>query len=163
MIEAYLALGSNLQDPRQQIKSAIASIQKLHDTHLVDQSSLFRTPPVGYEDQPDFINAVVKITTQLAPENLLEKLQSIENAHHRVREKVNGPRTLDIDILLYGKSVINTQSLTVPHPRMLERAFVIVPLAQIDPNLELPCGSLLSDIRARLDISMIQLIEARGE
>jgi 2-amino-4-hydroxy-6-hydroxymethyldihydropteridine diphosphokinase len=135
---AYVALGSNLHDPVQQVKSGLAALGTLPGTHLVARSSLYRTAPVGKVDQPDFINAVARVDTRLEAGALLQALLAIERQHARVRLERNGPRTLDLDLLLYGGLRIDAPGLTVPHPRMHERAFVLVPLAEIAPDLDIP-------------------------
>lgn len=132
---AYIGLGSNLNNPRQQLITAIADIKKLPDSHVVSVSNLYETAPVGYHDQPNFINAVLALDTQIPAEQLLQQLQHIENEHGRIRNHIRfGPRTLDLDLLLYDWDVFNTDQLKVPHPRMLEREFVLKPLAEIAPN-----------------------------
>jgi 2-amino-4-hydroxy-6-hydroxymethyldihydropteridine diphosphokinase len=133
-VTAFVGLGSNLGDPAAQIRSAIRALAALPETRLVRRSSLYRNPPAGYLDQPEFINAVARIETRLAPRDLLEELLAIERAHGRVRDFPNGPRTLDLDILLYGERTVREPGLTIPHPRMLERAFVLLPLAEIAPE-----------------------------
>ncbi|HWA39770.1 MAG TPA: 2-amino-4-hydroxy-6-hydroxymethyldihydropteridine diphosphokinase [Burkholderiales bacterium] len=138
MTVAYVGLGSNLEDPARQVQTALQELDRLPDTRLVRQSSLYRTKPVGYADQPDFINAVAQIETGLAAERLLDELQAIEARHGRERSFPNAPRTLDLDLLLYGNLVLRTGRLTLPHPRMKERAFVLDPLREIAPDLELP-------------------------
>jgi 2-amino-4-hydroxy-6-hydroxymethyldihydropteridine diphosphokinase len=120
----------------QQIAGALDALAALPDTRLVRASSFYRTAPVGYAGQPDFVNAVVAIDTGLAPRALLDALLAIERQHGRVRTVPNGPRTLDLDLLVYGEVRLNEPGLTVPHPRMHERAFVMVPLAEIAPDFE---------------------------
>ncbi len=138
---AYVALGSNLNGPAGQVERALQAIDKLPKTRLVKQSSLYQTAPVGYENQPDFINAVAEISTQLSPEALLDALLDIENDAGRDRPFTNAPRVLDCDLLLYDDMVIHTAKLTLPHPRMHTRGFVLLPLAEIAPELSLPDGS----------------------
>ncbi len=129
----FVALGANLGDATATIQRAIEAIARLPDTRLLSQSSLYRTAPVQALG-PDFINAVVEISTGLSAQALLGHLQGLENSEHRQRPYANAPRTLDLDILLYGDHSIQTPSLQVPHPRMNQRAFVLVPLAEIAPN-----------------------------
>jgi 2-amino-4-hydroxy-6-hydroxymethyldihydropteridine diphosphokinase len=131
---AAIALGSNLDDPEAQVQRGFEEIGKLPHTQLLARSRLYRTAPVGYADQPDFINACALVETQLAPQALLEGLFAIERAHDRVRTIPNGPRTLDLDIILYGDRVINEPGLTIPHPRAHERDFVLVPLRDVWPE-----------------------------
>jgi 2-amino-4-hydroxy-6-hydroxymethyldihydropteridine diphosphokinase len=135
---AYVGLGSNLADPARQVETALQELDGLPHTRLVKRSSLYRTKPVGYADQPDFINAVAQLETGLPAERLLDELQALEVRHGRERSFPNAPRTLDLDLLLFGKLVLRTDRLTVPHPRMKERAFVLDPLREIAPDLELP-------------------------
>jgi 2-amino-4-hydroxy-6-hydroxymethyldihydropteridine diphosphokinase len=135
---AYVGLGSNLQDPVRQVEAAFEELDRLPRTRVVKRSSLYRTAPVGYADQPEFINAVVQLDTGLAAEQLLDELQGLEARHGRERSFPNAPRILDLDLLLFGDLVLRTERLTVPHPRMRERAFVLEPLREIAPHLELP-------------------------
>ena len=138
MTTAYVGLGSNLEDPARQVETALQELDRLPHTRLVRRSKLHRTAPVGYADQPDFINAVAQLETGLPAERLLDELQALEARHGRVRSFRNAPRTLDLDLLLFGSLVMNTERLTLPHPRMRERAFVLEPLREIAPDLELP-------------------------
>jgi len=137
MQKAFIALGSNLQQPEQQVLKACQEIKSLPKTRLIKSSSLYRTAPVGYDDQPDFINAVVQVETDLTPREFLRALQALENSHGRERPFPNAPRVLDLDLLLYGNMVMSTEELTLPHPRMHERGFVLLPLAEIAPDLKL--------------------------
>lgn len=136
---AYVALGSNLAGdldcPASQIIRALQSIDNITKTKLVKQSSLYQSAPVGYNEQPDFINAVAELNTQLSPEALLDALLEIESRAGRERPFANAPRVLDLDLLLYDDVSLHTEKLTLPHPRMFERAFVMLPLAEISPNL----------------------------
>ena len=138
MATAYLALGANLDDPANTLRRAITALANTHGLSLLAQSSLYRTAPVGLAGQPDFVNAVVTIETTLNPETLLDTLLSIESDFGRVRRERNGPRTLDLDLLLYDQTILHTERLTLPHPRLHLRAFVLVPLAEIAPMLALP-------------------------
>ena len=131
MVEAYLGLGSNIGDREQQLKEAIERLRHEEGIQVQRVSSVYETKPVGYVEQPDFLNLCVQVQTTLAPEILLERCLNIEQALHRVRKERWGPRTMDIDVLLYGDSIIETERLTVPHPRMTERAFVMIPLNEI--------------------------------
>ncbi len=141
---AFVALGSNLSGnldcPASQVIRGFHSIKKLSKTKLIRQSSLYQSAPFGYADQPDFINAVVEISTQLSPENLLDALLNIELEAGRERPFANAPRVLDLDILLYDDLILQTKKLTLPHPRMHERGFVLLPLAEIAPDLVIPNG-----------------------
>lgn len=140
----YVAIGSNLADPVTQAQAAITALEILAMSRLVLVSSLYASKPMGPQEQPDYINAVACIDTCLAPIELLDALQQIENEQGRVRKEHWGARTLDLDILLYGDEVISTPRLTVPHYGMKEREFVLYPLAEIAPQLQLPCGQALS-------------------
>ncbi len=134
---AFVALGANLGDPRRAIVEAIDALGELPGTRLLSVSSLYRSAPID-STGPDFLNAVVEIETPLAPEALLDALQAIERAHGRDRPYANAPRTLDLDLLLHGEGVVDTVRLRLPHPRMHLRAFVLAPLAEIDPMLRIP-------------------------
>ena len=133
-VRAAIALGSNLDDPEAHVRRAMDEIDALPGTHVLARSSLFRTTPVGYADQPDFINACVLVETGLAPRALLDELLALEKRHGRVREIPNGPRTLDLDIVVYGDLRIDEPGLKVPHPRAHERAFVLDPLREVWPQ-----------------------------
>ena len=158
LIPAFIGLGSNLGDPAAQIRRAMQALAAMPETRLVRRSALYRNPPAGYRDQPEFVNAVASIETWLAPRDLLDQLLAIERAHGRVRDFHNGPRTLDLDILLYGERIVREPGLTIPHPRMLQRAFVLVPLAEIAPDAVVPGGGRVAELAAKLDASgMIKL------
>lgn len=146
MVAAYVGLGSNLGDPVDQVSKAITELDGLPDTELVGNSALYQSKPMGGLEQPDYINAVARIDTRLGAEDLLRELQSIESAHGRVRGEHWGARTLDLDLLLYGSIIIDTVDLKVPHPGMHERAFVLYPLYEIAPDLEIPRCGALSDL-----------------
>lgn len=145
MKRAYIGLGSNLDDPRQQVIDALTELGDIPQSRVAARSSLYRSDPVGPPGQPDYINAVAALETELEPEQLLDALQAIEQTHQRVRKIHWGPRTLDLDILLFDDRTISTERLTVPHAWMLERNFVLWPLAEIAPELLLPDGSALSE------------------
>ncbi len=153
----YVGIGANLNNPTEQVHKALSKLSKLTKSRLIAQSSLYRTPPMGPQAQDDFINAVAKLETWLAPIELLDELQAIENAQGRVRKNDRwGPRTIDLDLLLYGNQVIETTRLSVPHYGMKERAFVLVPLAEIAPGLILPDNSPLIELVKYIDIQGIQ-------
>ncbi|MDX9706640.1 MAG: 2-amino-4-hydroxy-6-hydroxymethyldihydropteridine diphosphokinase [Azospira sp.] len=135
---AFVALGANLADPVAQVRAALAALDRLPQTRLVAASSLYRTAPIGLAGQPDFINAVAALDTALAPTALLDALLAIETDFGRVRTGKNGPRTLDLDLLLHGETRGDTPRLTLPHPRLHLRAFVIAPLAEIAPDCRIP-------------------------
>jgi 2-amino-4-hydroxy-6-hydroxymethyldihydropteridine diphosphokinase len=134
---AYVGIGSNLDDPRAQVLTAFTELDTLPHTRVVKKSSLYRTAPMGHRDQPDFINAVAQLETGLPAVRLLAELQAVEARHGRQRSFPNAPRTLDLDILLFGTATMRSAALTVPHPRMHERAFVLKPLLEIAPELPL--------------------------
>jgi 2-amino-4-hydroxy-6-hydroxymethyldihydropteridine diphosphokinase len=134
---AYVGIGSNLGDSRANVKRAIEQLGRLPKTRLARQSSLFCTAPIEAEGD-DYVNAVARLETGLSAQELLLELQALEHAYERERPYVNAPRTLDLDILLYGSEQIQTESLTVPHPRLTRRAFALIPLLQIDPMVAVP-------------------------
>jgi len=148
---AFIALGSNLEQPEAQVNQAFEALARLPDTRLVARSSLYRSAPVGYADQPDFINAVAQIETRLTPHDLLQSLLGIEQEFGRVREFRNAPRTLDLDLLLYDDIQFHEPGLTLPHPRMHERAFVLLPLLEIDAHCVIPGRGPASDWLAQCD------------
>ena len=137
-VRAAIALGSNLDGPEAQVRRGFDEIGALPGTKLLARSKLYRTAPVGYADQPDFINACALVETSLAPRALLDALLAIEQRHGRQRTIVNGPRTLDLDIIVYGDRVIDEPGLTIPHPRARERAFVMQPLLEVWPDIVIP-------------------------
>lgn len=137
-VVAYIALGSNLDNPKMQIQDAFAELDEIQSTSLLQTSSLYGSAPWGYANQPDFINAVASVETELTPRQLLDELLKIETWHGRERSFANAPRTLDLDIALYGDQIVDEANLKIPHPRMHERAFVLVPLAEIAPELTIP-------------------------
>ena len=138
MNTAFIALGANLGDPAATVKAAFAALANLPDSRIVHCSSLYRTAPVGITEQPEFVNAVAQLETGLAPEALLDALLVIEQPFRRIRAGRNGPRTLDLDLLLYGDQFVSLPRLTLPHPRLHLRAFVLYPLAEIAPDLKIP-------------------------
>ena len=138
MNTAYVALGANLGDPAATIRAAFGALANLPESRVVHCSSLYRTAPIGNIEQPEFINAVAALETTLAPESLLDALFDIEARFGRIRAEKNGPRTLDLDLLLYNNQQLNLPRLTLPHPRLHLRAFVLYPLAELAPDLQLP-------------------------
>ena len=150
MNNIFIALGSNLKNPKKQIKNGILSIKKINGVKILKKSHLYETPPVGILDQPNFVNAVIKISSNLNPQELLDKLLNIENIAGRIRDKKNGPRILDIDILLFNDFILDKDSLTIPHPRMHERLFVLMPLKDIDKNIVIPNQGAIKDIINKL-------------
>ncbi|MGF1840231.1 2-amino-4-hydroxy-6-hydroxymethyldihydropteridine diphosphokinase [Vibrio atlanticus] len=152
MITAYIAVGSNLADPVSQANLAIETLKNLPRTTFVATSQLYSSTPMGPQNQPDYINAVVAIKTELTPIELLDCTQKIEQEQGRVRKDERwGPRTLDLDIVLYGNEVIDSARLTVPHYGMKEREFVLYPLAEIAPSLQLPDGTELTELLKKVD------------
>ena len=149
MTRCYIGLGSNLDDPAAQLRSALEQMQEIPHTTQVACSSFYASAPVGPGEQPDYVNAVARLDTELAPEALLDALQAIENRHGRERTLRWGARTLDLDILLYGNQQLDCARLCVPHPRMAERNFVLQPLAELAPDLSMPDGTALQTLLAQ--------------
>ncbi|MFH0510333.1 2-amino-4-hydroxy-6-hydroxymethyldihydropteridine diphosphokinase [Escherichia coli] len=147
MTVAYIAIGSNLASPLEQVNAALKALGDIPESHILIVSSFYRTPPLGPQDQPDYLNAAVALETSLAPEELLNHTQRIELQQGRVRKAERwGPRTLDLDIMLFGNEVINTERLTVPHYDMKNRGFMLWPLFEIAPELVFPDGEMLRQI-----------------
>lgn len=146
MTTVFIGLGSNLDSPKQHITTAIESIGEIQSTHVTKVSSLYKSKPVGPQDQGDYVNAVVELETELTPLDLLDNLQTIENEHGRVRNERWGPRTLDLDILMYGEEIIQNDRLTIPHVEMINRCFVLVPLAEIIPDIHIPGKGPVNDL-----------------
>jgi 2-amino-4-hydroxy-6-hydroxymethyldihydropteridine diphosphokinase len=133
---AYVGIGSNLDDPMRHVREAFAELDTLPHTRMVKRSSLYRSAPIGFPAQRDFVNAVAQLETGLPAERLLAELQEIETRHGRMRSFPDAPRTIDLDLLLYGDAMLLLPALTIPHPRMHERAFVLKPLLEISPGLQ---------------------------
>lgn len=149
---AYLGLGSNLSDPQAQIRLAITAIEAIKHSYIIKVSSLYFSKPMGPQDQPDYMNAVLALETQLAPLALLDALQAIENNAGRIRKDNRwGARILDLDILLFGDEFINRNRLTVPHYGMKTREFVLLPLAEIAPALVLPDGESVAQLCEQIE------------
>lgn len=151
MTQAWVGLGANLGNPVAAVREALAALGALEQCTLLRHSSLYRTTPIGpgVEDQPDYINAVAELSTTLPASDLLEALFCIENDFGRKRSTRNAARTLDLDLLLYGEQRFDTRQLTIPHPRMHERAFVLFPLAELSPDARIPGhGSVQALIRS---------------
>lgn len=146
---AYIGLGSNLDDPLAQVKSAIMELENIPHISVQATSALYRSRAVGPGEQPDYVNAAALLNTQLTPLELLDAMQAIEQVHRRVRREHWGPRTLDLDILLLDQLTIDSERLKVPHPYLTQRNFVLYPLADIAPELFLPDGTALKDLIAR--------------
>ena len=145
-VSAYIGLGSNLEQPIDQLRAGIAALSCLPETALERCSSFYLSAPVGRLDQPDFINAVCRVRTALAPAALMRRLLVIEADRGRSRAIVGGPRTLDLDLLLYGDRTVRQPGLALPHPRLHERAFVLYPLYELDPDLVIPERGALADL-----------------
>ena len=160
-VRAFVALGGNLGDVETTLMEAVWALESLPQSSLRAQSSIYRSPAWGRTDQPDFLNAVVEIQTRLAAIELLNRLLEIEETFGRVRDPADrwGPRKLDLDLLAYGDQEINEPGLHVPHPRMKERAFVLVPLAEIAPSLQLPGLDRVDAMLAQVDSSGIRVLE----
>ncbi|MFC0269179.1 2-amino-4-hydroxy-6-hydroxymethyldihydropteridine diphosphokinase [Kushneria aurantia] len=148
MNRAWIGLGSNLDDPRRQVETALEELDQLPLTRRTGASSCYASRPLGPQDQPDFINAVAELETGLSPLALLDQLQALEQRHRRVRDRHWGPRTLDLDLLLYNDRQLKTPRLTLPHPQMHQRAFVLLPLREIAPEMILPDGRRLDALAA---------------
>jgi 2-amino-4-hydroxy-6-hydroxymethyldihydropteridine diphosphokinase len=138
MARVFIGMGSNLGDRAVQIRKAVESIGMMPATEIVRMSSIYETSPVGIPDQPRFLNAVIEVSTRLVPRDVLKEVRKIEKELGRTEYRRWGPRTIDLDILLYDNDVIISDELTVPHPRMTERKFVLVPLAELDPAVVHP-------------------------
>lgn len=160
MVNVYIGLGSNLDHPKDHIRQALKDLKELPQSHVLLASKLYLSKPVGPQDQDDFINAVALITTALDPLALLDELQAIEQQHQRVRERHWGPRTLDLDILLFGNQIIEQPRLSVPHIQMCRRDFVIGPLLEICPALILPNGMPLQHLLQQCPIDGLICVDA---
>lgn len=161
-IAAYIALGANLGDPAAQVEAACGELARLPETRLAARSALYLSKPAGYIDQPDFINAVAQVLTRLSPRALMAALLDIEARHGRDRAFKNAPRTLDLDLLLYDGLVMHEPGLTLPHPRMAERPFVIAPLAEIAPDVLVPGCGRAADCLAGLSLDGVERLAKTG-
>lgn len=160
--EVYVGLGANLADPVAQVRAGMTALGRLPDTRLERCSSLYRSAPVGVTDQPDFINAVCRLRTRLAPEALMQRLFGIERDAGRERRggEPGGPRTLDLDLLLYDQRALRTPELTLPHPRLHERAFVLYPLIELAPELVIPGHGRAADLLAACTGQRVERLES---
>lgn len=158
MTEVYIALGSNLNSPVDQINQAVDTISNHPEITVEAISSFYENPPMGPQDQPDFVNAVIKINTFLSVRALLDFLQSIEKTQNREKKIRWGTRTIDADILLYGMQKINETDLVIPHLGLIDRAFFVGPLLEIAPDLVLPNQMALKKIAEKLDFSILTKI-----
>ena len=156
---AFIALGSNLDNPENQVRQAISELANLPDTRLLIYSSLYRSAPIGRLDQPDFINAVARVETKLSPQALLAELLAIEQRHGRKRESINAPRTLDLDVLMVDNLQCHEDGLTIPHPRLSQRAFVLQPLFEIAPDCTIPGKGAIAELLAACSEQRLQRIE----
>lgn len=155
--EVYLGLGANLANPVLQLQNAISALHTLEQSTLVAVSGLYGSRPMGPQDQPDYVNAVAKIHTRLTPLALLDALQQIEQQQGRQRKAERwGPRSLDLDILLYANHTIASERLTVPHYGLTQREFVLFPLAEIAPELILPCGTPLQTLLKQVPLNGLE-------
>ena len=162
MRPAFVGLGSNLARPRQQIEQALEAMGQISDTQLVRCSSLYASKPMGPHDQPDYVNAVVELATGLSPHELLDALQAIEQRQGRVRKEQRwGPRTLDLDILLFADLQFSDERLTIPHYGLCQREFVVLPLLEIAPTLSLPDGRRLASIATQLDRNGLAILSSQ--
>ena len=159
---AWIGLGANLGQPLRQLQSAISALALLPHTTLEAVAPLYGSAPIGPADQPDYLNSATRISTTLTPHALLRELQAIEQAHDRVRERHWGPRTLDLDLLLYAHDVISTPELELPHPELTRRAFVVLPLLALDPALRLPDGQPVAELAPTLAGQAIALLAPAG-
>lgn len=161
--EAWIGLGSNLAgnlaNPQAHVLRALDELAALPSSRLLATSSLYRSQPMGPPDQPDYINAVAQLRTELPPEVLLDALQGIETAHDRVRERRWGARTLDLDILLYGGEQFRSTRLSIPHPGIGERAFVLYPLREIAPGLQVPGLGSVEELAAEVAADGLEILE----
>lgn len=153
--EIFLALGSNLNDPIKQIQSGLKALGNL--LNKLECANWYRSKPLGPQNQPDFVNTVVKGLSSLSPQELLKECQRIENEHQRVKTEHWGPRTLDIDILYYGQVRVSTEELTIPHPEILQRSFVVIPLMDLMPSGITPIGDQID--RTRYDLCSLSRID----
>ena len=160
MIPVYIGLGANLEAPVTQLHNAVKALSTLADCELEQVSQFYSSKPMGPQDQPDYVNAVALLKTTLAPEALLDELQRIELEQGRQRKDERwGPRTLDLDILLFGEQTISTERLTVPHYGLSEREFVVYPLLEVSPELKLPDGNTLADIAQQVPLNGLTPLE----
>nr|WP_208022258.1 2-amino-4-hydroxy-6-hydroxymethyldihydropteridine diphosphokinase [Aestuariicella hydrocarbonica] len=158
-VAAFIGLGSNLENPRQQVQRAVRELGAIPNSRVITASPWYQSLPVGPGEQPDYINGVALLETTLAAHDLLDQLQAIEEAHERVRVVRWGPRTLDLDLLLYGNQVIDSERLQVPHPHLSQRNFVLYPLADIAPQLVLPSHVTLESLLAHCSAEGLRKIQ----
>lgn len=160
MTLAYVGMGANVGDPRTHLDTAWQALHRMPQTKAIARSSVYRSAPVGYDDQPDFLNCVAKLDTALPALALLAELQEIERHLGRTRSFPNAPRTLDLDLLLYGAQMLDDPALTLPHPRMHERAFVLAPLVELEPAIEIPRRGPAAELLRACSEQRVQRIAA---
>jgi 2-amino-4-hydroxy-6-hydroxymethyldihydropteridine diphosphokinase len=161
LVPAYVGLGSNLDDPAAQLKTALVALAQLPRARLVAHSALYRNPPMGPQQQPDFVNAVAGMLTSLSPDQLMGELRRIEQVHGRQRNRVRwGPRRLDLDLLLYGELQMESETLTLPHPGLAERPFVLIPLCELAPGLRVPGSTTVARLAAAADATGLVRLDA---
>lgn len=161
MAIVYIGLGSNLAEPRVQVENGLLALSGLAQTRLLRRSRLYRSAPWGHADQPEFVNAVAQVDTALAPHGLLDALLAIERNAGRQRDATRwGPRVLDLDILAYDDVAIDEPGLHLPHPHLHERAFALMPLCELAPELQLPGRGRADELLARLDTSTCRVLES---
>jgi 2-amino-4-hydroxy-6-hydroxymethyldihydropteridine diphosphokinase len=160
MTAVYVGMGANLGEPRAQLLSAWEALGRIPDTQVIARSSLYRSAPIGYADQPAFLNCVARLETALPAQSLLAQLQQIERGLGRARSFPNAPRTIDLDLLLYGTETLDTPNLTLPHPRMHERAFVLVPLLELEPGATIPGRGKAAELLRKCAGQSIERIES---
>lgn len=160
--QAFIGLGSNLEEPSQQISTAISELEQLSQCKNLTCSHWYQSKAIGPEGQPDYINAAVRLETSLDPQALLQQLQTIENNHGRQRTIRWGARTLDLDLLLYGDRQIDEPNLTIPHPEIMNRDFVLYPLYDLAPELELPNGQKISSLIEKMTATDLQRLSERS-
>lgn len=153
----YIGLGANLDQPQQQLEQAFIELAQLPNSKLISKSSLYHSKPVGPQDQPDYVNAIALLETDLSPLELLDALQQLEQNHGRIRKRHWGERTLDLDIILIDDLVISSERLIVPHPFAQQRSFVVYPLFEIAPTLSFPNGKSLEQLLTELDNDLIRI------
>ncbi len=160
-IPAYIGLGSNLDDPARQVRAALALLEELPGSRVVATSALYSNPPMGPQDQPDFVNAVAGLLTRQEPEALLRSLQALETRLGRVRNTGDrwGPRIIDLDLLVYGSLQRSVPSLNLPHPGIFERNFVLLPLCDIAPALQVPGQGVVAAMAAKLEHSGLKRLD----
>ena len=161
-LPAYVGIGANIEDPADQVRDALHSLADIPQTRLLLSSGLYRNPPMGPADQPDYVNAVAGLLTRLIPADLLSELLGIERRMGRQRQPVSrwGPRVIDLDLLLYGDRIIDTRNLSVPHPGISQRNFVLFPLRDIAPLLSVPGQGTVEDLARQVSDAGLVMIEA---